>query len=157
MGFKINYQGADEISEIIIDKDKDSSNELLFTKSKKDVQVGTLDVAESGGITFTSDRRRKENFSAISESYLEVVEKVPVMNYNYKNSLIPQIGIIAQDLESTNISNVDCFIKIEDSLELKNKRSLYETKLVYILWKALQEESKLRKKLEQRVADLEAK
>lgn len=157
MGFKINYQGADEISEITIDRANAQSNELLFTKSEKAVQVGTLDILGAGGITFTSDRRRKENFSAISESYLEVVEKVPVMNYNYKNSLIPQVGIIAQDLEATNISNVDCFIKIEDSLELKNKRSLYETKLVYILWKALQEESELRKKLEQRVADLEAK
>lgn len=157
MGFKINYQGADEISEITIDRANAQSNELLFTKSKKAVQVGTLDILGDGGITFTSDRRRKENFSAISDSYLKVVEDVPVMNYNYKNSVIPQVGIIAQDLEATNISNVDCFVKIEDSLELKNKRSLYETKLVYILWKALQEESELRKKLEQRVADLEAK
>ena len=133
MGFKINYQGAEEISEIIINKEKTESNELLFTKSTKDVKVGTLDVAESGGITFSSDRRRKENFSNVSDSYLKVVEDVPVMNYNYKNSIIPQVGIMAQDLENTNIDNISCFVKIEDSLELKNKRSLYETKLVYIL------------------------
>jgi hypothetical protein len=34
---------------------------------------------------------------------------------------------------------------------------LYETKLIYILWKALQEETELRKKLEKRVENLEAK
>jgi hypothetical protein len=156
VGFKINYISTSGIDDIKIDRKNAESNELLFTQSTKDVKVGTLEVAESGGITFSSDRRRKENFSNVSDSYLKVVEDVPVMNYNYKNSAIPQVGIMAQDLENTNIGNISCFVKVEDSLELNNKRSLYETKLVYILWKALQEESELRKKLEQRVADLEA-
>jgi hypothetical protein len=105
----------------------------LFTKSTENVTFGNITLAENSQIFFSSDRRRKENFSPISDSYLEVVNNVPVMNYNYKNSVIPQVGIMAQDLEDTNISNIDCFITIEDSFELKNKRSLYETKLIYIL------------------------
>lgn len=163
-GFKLEYRSGstDQVTPIKLDTITTSYQEsedikLLFTKSTENVTFGNITLAENSQIFFSSDRRRKENFSPISDSYLEVVNNVPVMNYNYKNSIIPQVGIMAQDLEDTNISNIDCFVTIEDSFELKNKRSLYETKLVYILWKALQEETELRKKLEKRVEDLEAK
>ena len=112
-------------------------------------------MAENTQITFVSDRRRKDNFESINERYLPVVENVPVFYYTYKNSDKQQVGIIAQDLEKVWPSHSQCFINIQNTSELLNQRSLYETKLTYILWKALQEEILARKNLEKRLAALE--
>lgn len=164
-GFKLEYSGQSTSNSdtLILDYASAESNKLLFAKSSEDVEFGNatikgnLTIDDGKQIQFTSDRRRKDNFSTIKDSYLDIVKQIPVLKYTYKNSSIPQVGIIAQDLETTNISDISCFVNIQETSEFKDKRSLYETKLVYILWKALQEESELRKKLEQRVADLEAK
>lgn len=116
---------------------------------------GNILMDEGKEILFTSDRRRKEGFKNLDIDYLPIVCNVPVLNYRYKNSDKQQVGIIAQDLEQHMTKNIDCFVSIEDTNELKDKRSLNETKLVYILWKALQEEVQERKKLEQRLKSLE--
>lgn len=116
---------------------------------------GDVNITEDYSINVTSDRRRKEKFSTIDISYLDVIKATPVLNYYYKNSNKQQVGIIAQDLENALSTNIDVFVNKQDTVELKNQRSLSETKLVYILWKALQEEVELRNKLEQRVAKLE--
>ena len=131
-----------------------SSNENILLDSQVTINGDTI-IKESCGIYLTSDRRRKEKFSAIDASYLDVVKATPVLNYYYKNSDKQQVGIIAQDLENALSTNIDVFVNKQDTVELKNQRSLSETKLVYILWKALQEETELRNKLEQRVAELE--
>lgn len=154
-GFKVEYSGPK--TTLKIDRSKASSDTLLFTKSNEDVQFGNVEILEDCNIQFTSDRRSKDNFAPIEESYLSVVENVPVLNYTYLNSTKPQVGIIAQDLEATNIPNMECFVNVHETIDLPDKRCLYETKLIYILWKALQEETELRKKLEKRVEDLEAK
>jgi hypothetical protein len=90
-------------------------------------------MAENTQITFVSDRRRKDNFESVDERYLPVVENVPVFYYTYKNSDKQQVGIIAQDLEKVLPSHSQCFINIQNTSELLNQRSLYETKLTYIL------------------------
>ena len=131
-----------------------SSNENILLNSQVTINGDTI-IKEGCGIYLTSDRRRKEKFSAINTSYLDVVKATPVLNYYYKNSDKQQVGIIAQDLENALSANIDVFVNKQDTVELKNQRSLSETKLVYILWKALQEETELRNKLEQRVAELE--
>lgn len=121
-----------------------------------DIEVkGNIKMDEGKEILFTSDYRRKEDFKAIGLQYLPVVCDVPVINYRYKNSSKQQVGIIAQDLEKVMNKNIDCFVSIEETADIKDQRSLNETKLVYILWKALQEEVQERKKLEQRLANLE--
>lgn len=111
-------------------------------------------MAEDAQINWTSDRRRKDNFTPIKEKYLDVVQAVPVQYYTYKNSDKQQVGIIAQDLEKAIPEHSGCFINVQNTSELLNQRSLYETKLTYILWKALQEEIAARKKLEQKLEAL---
>lgn len=123
---------------------------LTITSEKASFSLN-VEMAESTQITFVSDRRRKDNFEPVSESYLSVIENVPVLYYTYKNSDKQQVGIIAQDLEKVLPSHNQCFINIQNTNELLNQRSLYETKLIYILWKALQEEIQERKKLEKKL------
>lgn len=127
---------------------------LTITSSKASFSLN-VEMAEDTQITFVSDRRRKDNFESVDERYLPVVENVPVLYYTYKNSDKQQVGIIAQDLEKVLPSHSQCFINIQNTSELLNQRSLYETKLTYILWKALQEEILARKNLEKRLAALE--
>lgn len=157
MGFVLDYTGnsASNPDTISIDKTKATSNKLLFAKSSEDVAFNNINIAEGGVLQYTSDRRCKDNFETIEDKYLDVVSNVPVLRFNYKNSDEQHVGIVAQDLENTNISDINAFITIHQADGLKDKRLLHETKLIYILWKALQEETELRKKLENRVADLE--
>lgn len=123
---------------------------LTITSEKASFSLD-VQMAEGKQITFVSDRRRKDNFEPINERYLSVVENVPVLYYTYKNSDKQQVGIIAQDLEKVLPSHNQCFINVQNTSELLNQRSLYETKLIYILWKALQEEIQERKKLEKKL------
>ena len=94
---------------------------------------GDLEIAEGKQILVTSDRRRKEDFTPVEEKYLPIVCSVPVLNYHYKNSEKQQVGIIAQDLENVLSKNIDCFVTKQDTSELKDKRSLNESKLIFIL------------------------
>ena len=140
-----------------------TKNELTFNATNSTFNTseltfnGTVYMKDGEQILFTSDRRRKDNFKNIEENYLSIVNQVPVLEYTYKNSDKKQVGIIAQDLEQVMTNNIDSFVTIQETADLKDKRSLNENKLIYILWKALQEESKLRNKLEQRLIDLENK
>ena len=108
-------------------------------------------------ITNISDKRAKENIQFVTESFLDTVENVPVYSFHYKNSDKRYVGIMAQDLEENLHEYAESFVSTQDTETMKNKRSLYETKLTYILWKALQEEVQERKKLEKRVEELENK
>ena len=128
---------------------------LSFTADKINVN-GTIYMAENEQMMYVSDARRKENFETLNQSYLDVVNKVPVFKYNYKNSNKNQIGIIAQDLEKALENYKECFISVQDTTELENQRSLNENKLIFILWKALQEETILRQNLEKRLETLES-
>ena len=87
----------------------------------------------------TSDKRAKENIQPADFSALDIVNRLPVYTFNYKNNPNTVPGLIAQDL-----------LKAELPLELVNNKnasgekddymSIRESKLIYILWKAIQEQ-----------------
>lgn len=150
---------------ILISKNNDVNNVIDFTadcknitlKSRNPIKCSSIEMQEGTDITYISDRRCKENISALKFNYLDVILKTPVVHYNYLNDLTYQVGIIAQDLEDNLPANQDVFIHKINSDGLKNRRSIAETKLVYILWKGLQEEVLARKKLEKELEELKNK
>lgn len=84
----------------------------------------------------TSDRRAKINIKPLSNT-LDLIKQTPVYSFNYKASNLPSIGIMAQDVEKYQFDNfklVDC--SSDDVL------SIHESKLVYLLWKGIQEQQK---------------
>lgn len=112
----------------------------------------TFTIGEGGFIVYSSDKRCKDNIQLLDTSYLPIVNQVPIVKYNYKKSNIPQLGIIAQDLEQLLDDKSQCyFIDIIQDDEIENKRVLKETKLVYILWKAIQEQQKEIEELKQKI------
>ena len=109
---------------------------------------GNIDVG--GNLNFTSDKRLKENITTLTDSYLNKVNALDVKKYNYINNKQKQIGFIAQDIESIIPELKDELITISD--ESKNngyndQRFVKETKLIFVLWKAVQELSQEVEKL----------
>ena len=88
----------------------------------------------------TSDKRAKENIRPANYSALELIKKLPVYIYNYKNSHETVTGILAQDLlevqpEGLNlVSNINATGKNDDYMSIKND------KLMFVLMKAIQEQ-----------------
>lgn len=90
----------------------------------------------------TSDRRAKINIKPLNLSALELIKRVPVCSFTYKDSDLPSIGIIAQDVQDIEIEG----FKLVDNEQASGKdydyMSIHESKLTYILWKAVQEQQK---------------
>lgn len=110
----------------------------------------------SGNVKFTSDKRLK-NINMEIPSTLEGLMKTKLYDYNYTYSGERNIGVLAQDIEE-NFKEFDT--TLVDTIKgdhFDDQKQLKETKLVYILWKALQEEVEERKKLEKRISELEKK
>ena len=86
----------------------------------------------------SSDRRLKTNINAVKDSVLPLIVSTPVYTFNYKKDpTIPVIGIMAQDVLDKNINDFN--------LVKKNGNGYYEikeSKMIYILWKAVQEQQK---------------
>ena len=86
----------------------------------------------------SSDRRLKININAVEDSVLPLIVSTPVYTFNYKkHPTIPVIGIMAQDVLNKNIND---FNLVKESsggyYEIK------ESKMIYILWKDVQEQQK---------------
>lgn len=129
---------------------------LELTDSKATFSVD-INLNEGKIIQYLSDRRLKENIIPLAKTYSDTILNTPIVKYNYVNNDEPQIGIIAQDLEATLSSDASVFVKQSNQRGYEDCRTIAETKLVYILWKGLQEEIEARKQLEQELQKLKQK
>lgn len=86
----------------------------------------------------SSDRRLKTNINPIENSVLPLVISTPVYTFNYKkHPTVPVIGIMAQDVLDKNINDFNLVKKSSN-----NYYEIKESKMIYILWKAVQEQQK---------------
>lgn len=95
----------------------------------------------------TSDARAKENIRKADFSAISIVNSLPIYNFNYKNSEKSSIGVIAQEAAEFNIDNFSLVENIEATGENGDYMSIKESKLIYILWKAIQEQQEEIEKL----------
>ena len=89
-----------------------------------------------------SDYRAKKDFKLLDIDALELIKKVQLYSFKYKESNQPSIGIIAQDVQDININGFELVDNKEASGANFDYMSIHESKLVYILWKAIQEQQK---------------
>lgn len=109
------------------------------------------EVCQAPYFNATSDRRAKTDIQPLLINALELVKKTQLYSFKYKETDTPSIGIIAQDVQDVNING----FKLVDNEEASGKdldyMTIHESKLAYILWKAVQEQQKeieeLRKQL----------
>lgn len=92
----------------------------------------------------TSDARAKENIVAAEFDAVDLVKHIPVYCFTYKDKPADEysIGIIAQDAVSKPADKFELVSNQEASGENGDYMSVKESKLVYILWKAVQEQAK---------------
>ena len=88
----------------------------------------------------TSDKRAKENINPATYSALELINKLPVYTFNYKNQEETVTGILAQDLLDAQPKELDLVSNINATGENDDYMSIKNDKLMFVLMKAIQEQ-----------------
>lgn len=101
----------------------------------------------------TSDERLKENIELSNLDFMDILNKFKIKEYNFKDDVNKQknIGIIAQDLLKIIPEDLQKFYLTQDS---KGFYSVNDSKLVYLLIGALQQEYNTILKLEDEINKL---
>ena len=106
----------------------------------------------------TSDIRAKTNLQHASFKALNIVKSLPVYTFNYKETGSPSIGLIAQDAAKISFGSDFSLVNNETaSGENGDYMTIKESKLIYILWKAIQEQQEQINYLTSLVKDLSRK
>lgn len=106
----------------------------------------------------TSDIRAKTNLQHASFKALNIVKSLPVYTFNYKETGSPAIGLIAQDAAKISFGSDFSLVNNETaSGENGDYMTIKESKLIYILWKAIQEQQEQINYLTSLVKDLSRK
>ena len=102
----------------------------------------------------TSDKRAKTNIKSLDMAAVNLIRNTPVYSFIYKDSDLPSIGIIAQDVQDVEIEG----FKLVDNEQATGKdydyMSIHESKLTYILWKAVQEQQEQIESLKKEIDEL---
>jgi hypothetical protein len=88
----------------------------------------------------TSDRRAKSNITPLSTSALSIVKSLPIYTFNYTSK--PEettIGLIAQEAAEHKLDSFNMVDNLTATGENNDFMQMKESKLVYVLWKAVQE------------------
>lgn len=131
------------------------------TIGTKALNAQTIAVTESCSAKYfnaTSDMRAKYDINTFNFSALELIKKLPVYIFKYKNgdgSAIP--GIMAQDLLREQGCSLDLINNKEASGENGDYMSIKESKLVYILMEAIKEQQIKIEELEYKLKRFENK
>ena len=88
----------------------------------------------------TSDMRAKENITPATYNALELINKLPIYTFNYKNSKDTVTGILAQDLLKMQPNNLDLVSNIGATGDNGDYMSIKNDKLTFVLMKAIQEQ-----------------
>lgn len=106
----------------------------------------------------TSDIRAKTNLQHASFKALNIVKSLPVYTFNYKETGSPAIGLIAQDAAKISFGSDFSLVNNETaSGENGDYMTIKESKLIYVLWKAIQEQQEQINYLTSLVKDLSKK
>lgn len=134
---------------------------VIGNVGSEDKTTGSLYIQNSCNALYfnaTSDVRAKTNLQHASFKALNIVKSLPVYTFNYKETGSPAIGLIAQD--AAKISFGSDFSLVNNptaSGENGDYMTIKESKLIYILWKAIQEQQEQINYLTSLVKDLSRK
>ena len=117
-----------------------SANNLTLTSSAGAIHLVSSTAIQVGNtLEFTSDERCKTNIQDIStDACVRLVKELPVKTFTYKDTLQDSIGVIAQELERLSPEFRHLLVGTHSTDELPDKKTVAETKLLFILWSAVQ-------------------
>lgn len=102
----------------------------------------------------TSDIRAKKDISKSTFAARDVVKALPIYNYTLKEDNQKTIGIMAQDALDINLGDFELVKNKEATGENGDYMSIKESKLIYIAWKAIQEQEEVIEKQQQEINEL---
>lgn len=102
----------------------------------------------------TSDKRAKTNITRSTFSALGLIKALPIYNFKYKSDNSDSIGIIAQEALNVSAGDFSLVTNAQASGENGNYMSVRESKLVYIAWKAIQEQQEIIDKQQEQINQL---
>jgi hypothetical protein len=102
----------------------------------------------------TSDRRAKTNITPAKFSALSVVNSTPTYIFNYNSNEEKTIGLIAQEAAEFDLDGFNMVDNLQATGQDGDYMQMKESKLVYVLWKAVQELSSEVEELKAEIASL---
>ena len=102
----------------------------------------------------TSDIRAKKDISKSTFAARDVIKALPIYNYTLKEDNQKTIGIMAQDALDINLGDFELVKNKEATGENGDYMSIKESKLVYVVWKAIQEQEEIIEKQQQEINEL---
>ena len=104
---------------------------VLKLDSKQPIQC-------TNSIAFTSDRRCKHNIQSLDmDTCVRAVRDLDAKSFTYNDSGVDTLGLIAQDIEELLPEYKDLLVHSVQEGDLTDKRTVSETKLLFILWQAV--------------------
>ena len=103
-----------------------------------------------------SDMRAKEEICKATYSALELINKLPIYNFKYKNKEEKVTGILAQDLLEAQPEGLDLVSNINATGENGDYMSIKNDKLMFVLMKAIQEQQEQIEALKAEIEKLKA-
>lgn len=100
----------------------------------------TDDKCEALYFNATSDKRAKENITPATFSGLDLINKLSLYTFNYKNTAGTVPGILAQDLLTAQPEELDLVDNIAATGENGDYMSIKEGKLIFVLMQAIKEQ-----------------
>lgn len=132
--FTINGGSVNDVTNITSTQGKIGTVEF-FTSGAGDYSLIADHAIKASFFNTSSDQRLKENIFYVSPLVARhLVENTPVYSFDYKDTHLPSIGMLAQDWEHYDFRGFKM-----TSEDVDGMLSLKESKLVYILWAAVQD------------------
>jgi hypothetical protein len=132
-----------ELSESLIKDDKGDYKVYNYkvdvdTEVTKTLTVG--DKCEALYFNATSDKRAKENITPATFSGLDLINKLSVYTFNYKDKTDVMPGILAQDLLEAQPAELSLVDNVAATGENGDYMSIKEGKLIFVLMQAIKEQ-----------------
>lgn len=133
--------------------------DLKSVSTPEETSISTGASISAYSYNATSDERAKTDFASFG-SGLSLINSVPVVNFNYKDSGEPSVGVVAQDIlkyekECEGLKEDFSFVNNKNaSGENGDYMTIKESKLIYVLWDAVRELSKEVEQLKAQIASM---
>lgn len=98
------------------------------------------DKCEASYFNAISDKRAKENITPATFSGLNIINKLPIYTFNYKDKIDVVPGILAQDLLETQPEELNLVDNIAATGENGDYMSIKADKLIFVLMQAIKEQ-----------------
>lgn len=102
----------------------------------------------------TSDIRAKKDISKSTFAARDIVKALPIYNYTLKEDNQKTIGIMAQDALDINLGDFELVKNKEATGKDGDYMAIKESKLVYVAWKAIQEQEEIIEKQQREINEL---